>query len=86
MTIESGKYYAIAVGSDESYEVDMSIGEGEYPLRSVRSSSNQPEQLNEVDAAKKAVKDGIEEVKKGGLKAAFGLAKKFITEMNMDER
>lgn len=86
MVLESGKYYAASVEADEAFQLDIEAGSSSDGFVAQRISLNQAEQLSDVDAAKKAVNDGIAEVKKGGLKAAFGIAKKFLTEMNMDER
>ena len=84
--IKDGKYFSVAVDSDHDFVLDVAPGVTMDGFSAQRSTASQGEALSEVDAAKKALKDGIDEVKKGGWKAAFGMAKKLVDDLGMDER
>ncbi|WP_420588900.1 hypothetical protein [Bacterioplanoides sp.] len=88
MKVENGKYYAASVvESDVDFELEMEVKDDGAWLTGQRISfgkpSNGPEA--EIDAVKAAVKDGISEFKKGGLKSAFGLVKKLFDEVIKSE-
>lgn len=87
MLIKNGKYYAVPVNSDDTaFELEMQTRDDRESVIGQRISLNISEPVNEIEAAKEAVKDGIAEIKKGGLKAAFGFAKKMTEEYLKDDK
>jgi len=88
MSLESGRYHAIPVQSeDPGFELDVDFDPELRVITAQRISLSVPvEPESEIDALKNQVKDGIAEVKKGGWKSALKLAKKFVDDSMKDER
>lgn len=88
MKVENGKYYAASVvKSDVDFELEMEVKDDGDWLTGQRISFENPTKgpEAEIDAVKAAVKDGISEFKKGGLKSVFGIAKKLFDEASKSE-
>lgn len=89
MSVESGKYYAIPVQStDAEFEIDFAVNPELTVITAQRLTEDDAPQTpaDEIEQLKSKAKEGIASLKKGGLKGAFGFAKKLAEESMKDDK
>ncbi|MEH6448165.1 MAG: hypothetical protein V7765_05805 [Oleispira sp.] len=89
MSIASGKYFAVPVSStDPEFDIEF-IVDPEYRIFSAQrmTEDDKPQApVDEIEQIKAKAKEGMASFKKGGLKGAFGFAKKLAEETMKDDK
>lgn len=89
MKIDSGKYYAVPVSSgDPEFDIEFNVDPELRVISAQRmTEADKPQApVDEVEQIKAKAKEGVASFKKGGLKGAFGFAKKFAEEAMKDDK
>lgn len=89
MSIESGKYFAVPVSSgDPEFDVEFNVDPDLSVISAQRLTEDDKPQTpsDEIEQIKAKAKEGLASIKKGGLKGAFGFAKKMSEEYLKDDK
>ena len=89
MSINSGKFYAVPVSSDDpEFDIEFSVDTELRFISAKRMTEDEKTQapMDEIEQIKAKAKEGMASFKKGSLKGAFGFAKKLAEETMKDDK